>query len=49
MILGISVDKVSQDENAKLTLGDEDTEVSPSCVIICLTIDGKISVFHFAR
>lgn len=48
VILGISVDKVSQDENAKLTLGDEDTEVSPSCVIICLTIDGKISVFHFA-
>lgn len=48
VILGISVDKVSQDENARLTLGDEDTEVSPSCVIICLTIDGNISVFHFA-
>ncbi|XP_073276105.1 nuclear pore complex protein NUP214-like isoform X2 [Primulina huaijiensis] len=48
VILGIAVDKVSQDENAKLTLGDEDTEVSPSCVVICLTIDGKISVFHFA-
>ncbi|KZV55059.1 hypothetical protein F511_13848 [Dorcoceras hygrometricum] len=48
VIVGLSVDKVSQDENAKLTLGDEDTEVSPSCVIICLTIDGKISVFHFA-
>ncbi|XP_073144106.1 nuclear pore complex protein NUP214 [Henckelia pumila] len=48
VILGISVDKVSQDKNAKLILGDEDTEVSPSCVIICLTIDGKISVFHFA-
>lgn len=49
VIVGISVDKVSQNENATFTLGDEETEVSPCCIIICLTIDGKISVFHFAR
>ncbi|KAG8371782.1 hypothetical protein BUALT_Bualt13G0124000 [Buddleja alternifolia] len=48
VILGLTVDKVSQDENVKLTLGDEETEVSPCCVILCLTIDGKVSVFHFA-
>ncbi|KAI3461921.1 hypothetical protein Pfo_018584 [Paulownia fortunei] len=48
VIVGLSVDKVSQNENVRFTLGDEETEVSPSCVIICLTIDGKISVFHFA-
>ncbi|KAL3850357.1 hypothetical protein ACJIZ3_012239 [Penstemon smallii] len=48
VLLGLSVDKVSQNKNAKLTLGDEETEVSPCCVVICLTIDGKVSVFHFA-
>ncbi|GER50707.1 nuclear pore complex protein [Striga asiatica] len=48
VILGLFVDKVSQNEDVKFTLGDEETEVSPCCVIICLTIDGKISVFHFA-
>lgn len=49
VIVGLSVDKVSQNENVRFTLGDEETEVSPCCVIICLTIDGKVSVFHFAR
>ncbi|CAA0829036.1 Nuclear pore complex protein NUP214 [Striga hermonthica] len=48
VILGLSVDKVSQNEEVKFMLGDEETEVSPCCVIIYLTIDGKISVFHFA-
>ncbi|KAL0436775.1 UNVERIFIED_CONTAM: Nuclear pore complex protein [Sesamum radiatum] len=48
VIMGLSVDKVSQNENVRFTLGDEETEVSPCCVIVCLTIDGKISVFHFA-
>lgn len=49
VLLGLSIDKASQNENLKFTVGDEETEVSPCCVIICLTIDGKISVFHFAR
>ncbi|KAK4441074.1 Nuclear pore complex protein [Sesamum alatum] len=48
VIMGLSVDKVSQNENVRFTLGDEETEVSPCCVIVCLTIDGKVSVFHFA-
>ncbi|KAL9140612.1 hypothetical protein ABFS82_14G048600 [Erythranthe guttata] len=48
VILGLSVDKVSQNENVRFTLGDEETEVSPCCIVICLTIDGKVSVFHFA-
>ncbi|KAH6765370.1 hypothetical protein C2S52_000196 [Perilla frutescens var. hirtella] len=48
VILGLSVDKTSQNENLRFTLGDEEKEVAPCCVIICLTIDGKISVYHFA-
>ncbi|KAL2557114.1 Nuclear pore complex protein [Forsythia ovata] len=48
LILGLTVDKVSQNENVKFTLGEEETEVSPCCVLVCLTVDGKISVFHFA-
>ncbi|XP_020552303.1 nuclear pore complex protein NUP214 isoform X2 [Sesamum indicum] len=48
VIMGLSVDKVSQNENVRFTLGDEETEVSPCCLIVCQTIDGKISVFHFA-
>lgn len=49
VILGLSVDKSSQNENLSFTLGDVEREVSPCCVIICITIDGKISLFHFAR
>ncbi|CAI9768668.1 unnamed protein product [Fraxinus pennsylvanica] len=48
LILGLTVDKVCQNENVKLTLGEEETEVSPCCILICLTLDGKISIFHFA-
>lgn len=49
LILGLNVDKVSQNENVKFTLGEEETEVAPSCILVCLTLDGKISLFHFAR
>ncbi|XP_022884649.1 nuclear pore complex protein NUP214 isoform X2 [Olea europaea var. sylvestris] len=48
LILGLNVDKVSQNENVKFTLGEEETEVAPSCILVCLTLDGKISLFHFA-
>ncbi|XP_047966903.1 nuclear pore complex protein NUP214 isoform X2 [Salvia hispanica] len=47
VILGLSLDKASQNKNLSFTLGDVEREVSPCCVIICITIDGKISVFHF--
>ncbi|KAL1565696.1 nuclear pore complex protein NUP214-like isoform X2 [Salvia divinorum] len=47
VILGLSLDKASQNENLSFTLGDVEREVSPCCVIICITIDGKISIFHF--
>jgi nuclear pore complex protein Nup214 len=47
LILGICVDKVSQDESIKLTLGDEEREVSPCCILMCITIDAKLTMFHF--
>ncbi|KAI3738793.1 hypothetical protein L2E82_28952 [Cichorium intybus] len=48
LILGLAVDKVYKDEKLRLTLGEEDTEVSPSCILMCLTIDAKLFMFHFA-
>ncbi|KAL4561022.1 hypothetical protein LXL04_033182 [Taraxacum kok-saghyz] len=48
LILGIAVDKVYKDEKLIFTLGEKDTEVSPSCVLLCLTIDAKLFMFHFA-
>lgn len=49
LILGLCVDKVSQDESIVLTLGDEEKEVSPCCILLCVTVDGKLSMFHFFR
>ncbi|KAL3529808.1 hypothetical protein ACH5RR_009130, partial [Cinchona calisaya] len=48
LVLALSVDKVSQNDEIKFILGEEETEVSPCCILLCLTIDGKISLFHFA-
>lgn len=48
-VLGLSIDKVSQNNELKFLLGEEEKEVSPCCVLICLTIDGKLALFHFAR
>lgn len=47
-VLGLSIDKVSQNNELKFLLGEEEKEVSPCCVLICLTIDGKLALFHFA-
>lgn len=49
LILALCVDKVSQNDKIKFTLGEEETEVSPCCVLLCVTIDGKLSLFHFVR
>ncbi|XP_023748744.1 nuclear pore complex protein NUP214 [Lactuca sativa] len=48
LILGLAVDKVYKDEKLRLTLGEQDTEVSPCCILLCLTIDAKVFMFHFA-
>ncbi|GJZ16630.1 hypothetical protein Tco_0552753 [Tanacetum coccineum] len=48
MILGLAIDKVNQNENDKLVCGETETEVSPCCILMCLTLDGKLFLFHFA-
>ncbi|KAM7522789.1 hypothetical protein LguiA_012691 [Lonicera macranthoides] len=47
LILGLCVDKVSHDESIVLTLGDEEKEVSPCCIVLCVTVDSKLTIFHF--
>nr|XP_018631092.1 nuclear pore complex protein NUP214 isoform X3 [Nicotiana tomentosiformis] len=48
LILGLAIDKVSQNGEVKLLLGEEEKEVSPCCLLLCLTNDGRVSIFHFA-
>ncbi|XP_006363606.1 nuclear pore complex protein NUP214 isoform X2 [Solanum tuberosum] len=48
LILGLAIDKVSQNGEIKLLLGEEEKEVSPCCLLLCLTNDGRVSIFHFA-
>nr|XP_043609467.1 nuclear pore complex protein NUP214 isoform X2 [Erigeron canadensis] len=48
LILGLAVNKAYKDETVKLVCGDIDTEVSSCCILLCLTVDGKLFMFHFA-
>lgn len=50
LILGLCVDKVSLFEKVKIQLGvDERRELSPYCILLCLTLEGKLVMFHVAR
>ncbi|GLU19614.1 hypothetical protein SLE2022_358540 [Rubroshorea leprosula] len=49
LIMGLCIDKVSIFGKVKLHLGgDEQRELSPYCVLMCLTLEGKLNVFHIA-
>ncbi|KAK4608191.1 hypothetical protein RGQ29_001836 [Quercus rubra] len=49
LILGLCVDKVSLYEKFKIQLGaDERIELSPYCILLCLTLEGKLVMFHVA-
>ncbi|KAG5631471.1 hypothetical protein H5410_003188 [Solanum commersonii] len=48
LILELAIDEVSQNGEIKLLLGEEEKEVSPCCLLHCLTNDGRLSIFHFA-
>ncbi|XVF37288.1 hypothetical protein REPUB_Repub19eG0133100 [Reevesia pubescens] len=49
LIMGLCIDKVSLFGNVKVQLGVEDVkELSPYCVLICLTLEGKLIMFHIA-
>ncbi|KAK7247325.1 hypothetical protein RIF29_42206 [Crotalaria pallida] len=50
LVLGLCIDNVSIYEKVGVQLGveEERTELSPHCVLICLTLEGKIVMFHVA-
>lgn len=46
-VLALSIEK--DPDKIQFLLGEEETEVPPCCLLICLTLDGKLALFHFAR
>ncbi|XP_022730110.1 nuclear pore complex protein NUP214 isoform X2 [Durio zibethinus] len=49
LIMGLCIDKVSLFGSMKVQLGVEEVkELSPYCVLICLTLEGKLIMFHIA-
>lgn len=50
LVLGLCIDKVSCYGNFKVQLGvEEQKELSPFCILLCLTLEGKLVMFHVAR
>lgn len=50
LIMGLCIDKVSIHGKVKVQLGvQEEKELSPHCILMCLTLEGKLSMMHFAR
>nr|XP_011461636.1 PREDICTED: nuclear pore complex protein NUP214 isoform X1 [Fragaria vesca subsp. vesca] len=48
LIMGLCVDKVSVSQKVSVRLGMEQRELSPFCILICLTLDGKLVMYHVA-
>ncbi|KAF5187282.1 Nuclear pore complex protein [Thalictrum thalictroides] len=46
LIMGFGVDKVSLYEKVEVTVGVERKELSPFCILLCLTLDGKLMIFY---
>ncbi|XP_077245529.1 nuclear pore complex protein isoform X2 [Tasmannia lanceolata] len=50
LIVGFGVDKVSLYEKLEIKISDgEFKELSPYCILMCVTSEGKLSMFHVAR
>lgn len=50
LLLGLCIDNVSIYQKVGVQLGvEERTERSPYCVLMCLTLEGKLVMFHVAR
>lgn len=49
LILGFGIDKVSLYEKIEVQVGVEYKELSPLCVLFCLTCEGKLIMYHVAR
>lgn len=48
LIMGLCIDKVSLCGKVKVQLGVEEKELSPYFILMCLTLDGKLNMFHVA-
>lgn len=49
MILGFGVDKVSLFEKVTVQVGSEFVELSPQYILLSLTAEGKLIMYHVAR
>ncbi|XP_039159792.1 nuclear pore complex protein NUP214 isoform X2 [Eucalyptus grandis] len=48
-ILGLCTDKVSMHEKVKVQLGvEEQKDLSPFCILFCLSLEGKLTMFNVA-
>lgn len=48
-ILGFSVDRFSLYEKVTIKVDSDMKELSPRCVLLCLTVEGKLIMYHAAR
>ncbi|KAL5707814.1 hypothetical protein ACHQM5_018674 [Ranunculus cassubicifolius] len=48
LIMGFGVDTTSLYEKVQVTLGIEQKELSPYCILLCLTLDEKLLMFYVA-
>lgn len=50
IIVGLCIDGASECEKVRFQQGvDDPRELSPYCVMFCLTLEGKLIMFHLAR
>ncbi|KAM7277700.1 hypothetical protein ACFE04_004834 [Oxalis oulophora] len=49
VVLGLCIDQISLYGKVKVQLGvEEEKELSPYCVLLCVTLEGKLIMFHVA-
>lgn len=50
LVMGLCIDKVSLYEKVEVQIGvEEPKELSSYCVLMCLTLEGKLNMFYVAR
>lgn len=49
-VMGLCIDRVSIEGNVNVRSGGDDLkELPPYCVLVCLTLEGKLVMFNVAR
>ncbi|XP_022945173.1 nuclear pore complex protein NUP214 isoform X1 [Cucurbita moschata] len=49
LVMGLCIDRVSLPGKVEVQVGNEEIrEVSPYCTLLCLTLEGKLLLFHFS-